>query len=288
MALQMETLPQIPVLTSVSCSFALAVIYVGSLYVWSTKHNRDHPTTIKRRFASVSIVMLIAPLFVYFFSSPELLEREPFPKLLGFRWQGLWQAIVIPYLLTALLYLGPIFVNLQNESFSSYFALDYWRGSVTSIIWIRNHVMAPLSEEFVFRACMMPLILQSFSPMTAVFITPLFFGVAHLHHISERLALGVELSTALLIGLFQFTYTTLFGFYSAYLFARTGHCIAPLLVHAFCNHMGLPDVQDLWQQELWRRVLAICLYLAGLAGWIYLLPIATDPALYDNKLFWNV
>ncbi|EDV96441.1 CAAX prenyl protease 2 [Drosophila grimshawi] len=283
-----EALPQIPVLQSVGCSFVLAVIYVGSLYVWNTKHNRDHPTTIKRRFASVSCVMLIAPLFVYFFSSPELLQQEPFPKLLGFRWHGLWQAIVIPYLLTALLYAGPIFVNMQNESWRSYFDVDYWRGSLGNIIWIRNHVMAPLSEEFVFRACMMPLILQSFTPLTAVFITPLFFGVAHLHHIAERLSLGVKLSAALMIGLFQFTYTTLFGFYSAYLFARTGHYIAPLLAHAVCNHMGLPDVQDLWQQDLWRRVVACILYLVGLASWIYLLPIATEPSLYDNKLYWNV
>ncbi|XP_020798092.1 CAAX prenyl protease 2 [Drosophila serrata] len=282
-----DVLPQIPVITSVSCCFVLALLYVGSLYIWNTKHNRDHPTTVKRRFISVSIVMLMAPFFVYFFSSPELLKREPFPKLLGFRLEGLWQAVVIPYALTALLFLGPIFVNMQNESIRSYFDIDYWRGSFSSIIWVRNHVMAPLSEEFVFRACMMPLILQSFSPMVAVFITPLFFGVAHLHHIAERLSLGVELSTALLIGLFQFTYTTLFGFYSAYLFARTGHLVAPFLVHAFCNHMGLPDIQDLWQQDLWRRVLAIFLYVAGFAGWIYLLPLATVPSLYANTLYWK-
>ncbi|EDW18353.1 CAAX prenyl protease 2 [Drosophila mojavensis] len=283
-----ETLQNIPPLISVSSCIVLAIIYVGSLYVWSTKHNRDHPTTIKRRFASVSCVMVIAPLFVYYFSSPQLLEREPFLKLIGFRLEGLWQAVLIPYLLTALLFLGPIFVNMQNESFSSYFNIDYWRGSCSNIIWIRNLVMAPLSEEFVFRACMMPLILQSYPPITAVFITPLFFGVAHLHHIAERLSMGMELSTALLIGVFQFTYTTLFGFYSAYLFARTGHFVAPLLAHALCNHMGLPDVQDLWQQNLWRRVFAIVLYVVGLVGWIFLLPIATEPSLYSNKLYWNV
>ncbi|KAH8378755.1 hypothetical protein KR009_001235 [Drosophila setifemur] len=284
---QMEPLPQIPVVTSVSCCFALAVLYVGSLYIWRTKHNRDHPTTIKRRFASVSVVMLIAPLFVYF-ASPELVSREPFPKLLGLRIEGLWQAIVIPYALTALLFLGPIFVNMQNESIRSYFDIDYWRGSFSSIIWVRNLIMAPLTEEFVFRACMMPLILQSFSPVAAVFITPLFFGVAHLHHTAERLSLGVELSTALLIGLFQFIYTTLFGFYSAFLFARTGHVVAPFLVHAFCNHMGLPDLQDLWQQDLWRRVVAINLYIVGFAGWVLMLPLATDPEIYRNTLYWNV
>ncbi|XP_002062005.3 CAAX prenyl protease 2 [Drosophila willistoni] len=287
---ELEPLPQISIWTSVSCCFAMAILYVGSLYVWGTKHNRDrdHPSTIKRRFASVSVVMGLASLFVYFFSSEELLERENFPVLLGLRWPGLWQAALIPYALTTLLFLGPIYVNIQNESIRSYLDLDYWRGSFNSIIWLRNLVMAPLSEEFVFRACMMPLILQSCSPLVAVFITPLFFGVAHLHHIAERLSLGVKLSTALLIGLFQFSYTTLFGFYSAFLFARTGHLIAPFLVHAFCNHMGLPDLQDLWQQDLWRRIIAIVLYIVGFIGWIFLLPYATAPYLYDNTLYWNV
>lgn len=59
--------------------------------------------------------------------------------------------------------------------------------------------MAPLSEEFVFRACMMPLILQSFSPLASVFITPLFFGVAHVHHIIERLTMGMDFTAALII-----------------------------------------------------------------------------------------
>ena len=39
----------------------------------------------------------------------------------------------------------------------------------------------------------------------------------------------------------QFTYTTLFGAYSSYLFLRTGLLYGPVLAHAFCNCMGLPD-----------------------------------------------
>ncbi|KAJ4437554.1 hypothetical protein ANN_17699 [Periplaneta americana] len=54
----------------------------------------------------------------------------------------------------------------------------YWMSNLTNLIWLRNHVVAPLSEEFTFRACMLPLLLQCFRPMTAVFVCPLFFGVA--------------------------------------------------------------------------------------------------------------
>lgn len=75
----------------------------------------------------------------------------------------------------------------------------YWVNSFQNILWLRNHVIAPLSEEFTFRACMLPLLLQSFEPWSAVLITPLFFGVAHLHHMIERLRTGMELKSVLIV-----------------------------------------------------------------------------------------
>jgi membrane protease YdiL (CAAX protease family) len=38
-------------------------------------------------------------------------------------------------------------------------------------------VIAPLSEEFTFRACMLPLLLQCMSPLSAVLLSPLLFGI---------------------------------------------------------------------------------------------------------------
>lgn len=76
---------------------------------------------------------------------------------------------------------------------------SYWINNVQNILWLRNHVVAPLSEEFTFRACMMPLLLQSFKPLSAVLLTPLFFGVAHLHHMIERLRSGMDFKTAFII-----------------------------------------------------------------------------------------
>lgn len=46
--------------------------------------------------------------------------------------------------------------------------------------------------------------------------------------------------------LFQLTYTTLFGAYATFLYLRTGSLLAVVLVHAFCNWMGLP--------RFWGRV----------------------------------
>lgn len=53
----------------------------------------------------------------------------------------------------------------------------YWIWHLKDLTFLRNHVVAPVAEEFVFRACMLPLLLQCFRPMTVVFVAPLFFGV---------------------------------------------------------------------------------------------------------------
>lgn len=60
----------------------------------------------------------------------------------------------------------------------------FWFTSCQDLIWVRNHIMAPLSEEWVFRACMIPLLLQCLPPLAAVFVGPLLFGVGKydLHH----------------------------------------------------------------------------------------------------------
>lgn len=81
----------------------------------------------------------------------------------------------------------------------------YWIGNARTLIWWRNLVVAPLSEEWTFRACMLPLLLQCFSPTTAIFICPLFFGVAHFHHVVERTKVGMELKSAVILSS-TFTY----------------------------------------------------------------------------------
>ena len=69
----------------------------------------------------------------------------------------------------------------------------FWVNYFQNLLWLRNHVVAPLSEEFTFRACMLPLLLQSFTPMTSIFITPLFFGVGESAETSQKLHLNLVL-----------------------------------------------------------------------------------------------
>jgi len=137
---------------------------------------------------------------VYFFSSDDVLKHSTLWEVLGLRWDGFFAALIFPLLLTMILFLGPISVQLsssvwkvysgasndaassQEQSEQSEFRLKFlepkfWLNHCQNLLWLRNQVVAPLSEEFTFRACMMPLLLQSFTPTTSAFISPLFFGV---------------------------------------------------------------------------------------------------------------
>lgn len=85
-------------------------------------------------------------------------------------------------------------------------------------------------------------------PGRIVFISPLYFGIAHVHHCYEfRLTHpDTPLATSLFRSLFQFGYTTVFGWLATFLYLRTGSLPAVILVHSFCNWCGLP--------RLWGRV----------------------------------
>lgn len=162
-------------------------------------YGRDHPTTVKKRFCSVFMVMLISPAFIYVLLLANTTTSITIWQIMGFRTKGFIIALFVPLLLTATLFLGPICAIIINGVWKLYLEPVYWVDCFKNILWIRNHIVAPLSEEFTFRACMMPLLLQSYRSTTAVLLTPLFFGVAHLHHNIERVRSGMDWKTALIV-----------------------------------------------------------------------------------------
>lgn len=106
-----------------------------------------------------------------------------------------------------------------------------------------------MSEEIIFRSVIISLhLLAKISSARIVFLSPLYFGIAHVHHFYEfRLTHpDTSVSTALLSSVFQFGYTTVFGWWAAFLYLRTGSLLAVILAHSFCNWCGLP--------RLWGRV----------------------------------
>lgn len=71
--------------------------------------------------------------------------------LLGLRAEGLLQAIVKPTLLTASLFAGPLLQLLLTGKAQ--------REAAAPLQTLRNLLVAPVTEEFCFRACMSPLLL---------------------------------------------------------------------------------------------------------------------------------
>lgn len=57
------------------------------------------------------------------------------------------------------------------------------------------------------------------------------------------------LKSAIISSLFQFIYTTVFGWYASYLFVKLGNVTSPIVCHSFCNLMGFPDFSGISHQK---------------------------------------
>jgi prenyl protein peptidase len=136
----------------------------------------------------------------------------------------------------------------------------------------------------LFRSAAIPLLLSAgMSRRAIVFLSPITFGLAHIHHFYEfRITHPhVHVAAAIARSVFQLTYTSLFGAYATFLFLRTGSLLSIVLVHAFCNSMGLPrfwgKVQPYWaggsERELrraslaWTGVYYVLLFAGALTWW---------------------
>jgi len=118
---------------------------------------------------------------------------------------------------------------------------------------------------------MIPILLfGGYSPFWAGFIAPFFFGVAHIHHIFHFIFIDKKpVLMSLVSVLFQFIYTTLFGWYSAFLYIQTNTVLAPFLAHAFCNSMGFPDFGGIKDSSFPKVLLFV--YCFGLVSFLCLL-----------------
>ena len=112
----------------------------------------------------------------------------------------------------------------------------------------RDYVVAPVSEELCFRGCLVTLMQKNGAcgPAAAGALAPVFFGAAHLHHAARlRREGGLTWRAAFARVAFMFAYTTVFGWYACFLYIRTGRLAAPILAHALCNILEVPDFSAL-------------------------------------------
>ena len=286
------------------CS-VLSIAYVSFLYaivpVQIRLLDRDDARQIRWRCLAVLLASMGSILsYRWLFCSP---VNESNGARMGLVFRDILVATGSTMLHTAILYIGPIFSKLvlvhdfvqrSDGAVSivrgaSVFYGNYVRPTFLSIwdpeneserwITLRNLVVAPLTEEVVFRACMVPVLEAALGDRnmttrtlntTVSLMAPLVFGFAHVHHAVLKLRQGQTLSQVLLATTFQFAYTSIFGAYVSYVYLRTRSVTAIVLCHAFCNAMGLPDLSFLSiRSPLYshRRSLATAMAV-GLAGFV--------------------
>ncbi|PHH77590.1 hypothetical protein CDD82_3452 [Ophiocordyceps australis] len=223
------------------------LIYLLPLYALpatrpSPIRSRDAPDSIRARIRAVSASTLICSLTTFFILRHTDLPSSPL-RHMGYWPVGLSETANV-LLLTALLFSAPIYESLLIDGWWR----DWVRLDPLGSLWThwptwRNLVAGPITEECLFRAAAVPLLLLAGSETNfVIFVSPLIFGLAHIHHFYEfRLANPqTPLAMAVVRSLVQLTYTSIFGSYATFIFLRTGSILAAISVHILCNTMGLP------------------------------------------------
>ncbi|GAA5914773.1 CAAX prenyl protease [Sporobolomyces salmoneus] len=270
------------------------------------RRDRNHPSVIKSRLIAVSLSSLSSLV-----SIPYVLSKSSFSpstysasipralELLGLvlprNWSETLRLLVYPLGLTASLFAGSLYIQYLEGDLPLQKKGGTWkslRGRFDSWRGIRNFVIAPLTEELTFRSCIVGIsFLGGWNRRQLVFLTPLWFGLAHVHHAYENWLAGGKTKKALLqsilVSTFQFAYTTLFGWYATFLFLRTGSIIPPVLVHSFCNAMGLPPLGWALQVYPERKISLWTTYFLGIGGFVYGLWRWTEPALFGGSVYWR-
>ncbi|KAI8333331.1 hypothetical protein BC941DRAFT_434431 [Chlamydoabsidia padenii] len=267
---------------NITCvSFIL--LYIVGFYVFEHSRNnglklsRQHPTVIKSRMKAVALSCLVISallcLILSYYLGKDSIQTAV--TLLGLKITlhplHLWCQLVNPLLLTMILFLGPLSLLYFDQLLPGQNGFDMKRDVYqvfNSLHGQRNYVFAPLTEEYVFRSCMIAILSQAqHSYSYLIFVTPLYFGLAHLHHgweVYHQLGCTRQaLKTATLSSVFQFAYTTLFGWYVSFLFLRTGSVWPCVLCHSFCNMMGFPDVGDIPHRPYRQRQVIWACFIAG-------------------------
>ncbi|KAJ6747130.1 PROTEASE U48 CAAX PRENYL PROTEASE RCE1 [Salix koriyanagi] len=248
----------------VACA-TMAFLYVAILYAPTLILRLPAPSSIKefmiRRFICAAISSFISLVLCAFLLPLRKREATYLLGVYGIRLDHFWQAVVFPLSLTSLITF--LLGCLQLPPMS-------WLGVI--MLWL------PLTEELVFRACMIPLLLcGGFEIYVVILLCPILFSLAHLNHWMEIYGRqNYSLLKAFMVVGLQLGYTVIFGSYASFLFIRTGHLVAPIVAHIFCNFMGLPML-------FVRRTGMVSLaFIAGAVAFICLLCPISQPHLYND------
>ncbi|KAK2462514.1 hypothetical protein APHAL10511_005484 [Amanita phalloides] len=263
--------------------------FVGSLYVskrtrlaFREHHERwrDDHTVIRARLVACTVSTTICVFTVAWVHSRVLGSQNGLLETakatahrLGLTIHPSWTSLT-SLLITPLLFTGPLYAMYISATLPFMYHWSFHLDVVDKFFtWqgIRNYIVAPITEEIVFRACVLAVYdLAGASRRGMTLFTPLSFGLAHVHHAWETFNKYGRTSNAakraVVNSLVQLTYTTLFGAYCAYLFLRTGSIFPPISAHAFCNVMGLPELRREMGMFPSRKYMIVVMYLVGVTA----------------------
>ncbi|KAG4303028.1 hypothetical protein PCANB_000636 [Pneumocystis canis] len=266
--------------------FIYAFLYVFILYLPSTNVNlvsRNTPTTIRKRLKAISCLCVLCGLTTTWVTQPSYTKfLQHFLFILGI-WPCKGWDIIRPLILVLCLFLGPFIkkIALTRRPFilhPSTMLLSFSNHKNCYWIGLRNYLAGPFSEEFVFRSCMIPLLYQV-STWRIIMSASLLFGIAHIHHLYEYyLSHPNDLKSGFFIYFFQLFYTTIFGGFASYLYLCTQNLWSIVIVHAFCNWMGFPQLYGPIDASRSKTVIYYTTLLLGVIGFIIFFKQLTQPS----------
>ena len=238
-------------------------LFVGLIYVFplsnSHSHDRNHPTTILQRLISTSSGCLIVAMFLNFFVADDALYRYLWMNIDVNAVYGVGYSLII----TCILFFGPIFTEIVIERRLP-FQFDLTDSDSVVLENLRDLILAPFLEEFMFRGCFLAFCSEArgWSYLQRLWVIPLFFSAAHAHHVISN-------PSKWQITLFQCVYTYIFGVYATFILLVTRSLWAAVFAHMLCNALGLPPFLDhlfLTYKRKPKMLLLIRLaYVVGLA-----------------------
>ncbi|GMI71011.1 ARABIDOPSIS THALIANA FARNESYLATED PROTEIN-CONVERTING ENZYME-2 [Hibiscus trionum] len=283
---------------AVIACIAMTLFYVATLYAPTLILRLPPPQSFNifmtRRFICAAVSSVASVIICALLLPIRSGETSYLFGVYGIRSDHIWQAVFFPLFLTSLTYAGSLmllaskWMEHRNQDRrpllccikSTLLRFPSQMSSVASdVLFWRNLVVAPLTEELVFRACMIPLLLcGGFKAYDVIFLCPTFFSLAHLNHMAEIYSHhNYSLREASMIVGLQLGYTLVFGSYASFLFIRTGTLASPLFAHVFCNYMGLPVL------FVQRKGLVSVAFVAGTLYFAWLLFPLTRPDLYNER-----
>mmetsp|Transcript_24013 Transcript_24013/g.77117 ORF Transcript_24013/g.77117 Transcript_24013/m.77117 type:complete len:284 (-) Transcript_24013:2835-3686(-) len=235
---------------------------------------RNHDPKIKYRIATSTASTVIC-------SAVAMMTTSTFS---GANFPGSLFAAALGCALVWIIYSGHVFAIFFTPlapGFEEPFELPFWQV-------VRNLIAAPITEELVFRGAIISVLVEGHYPLWfLIWGSPLFFGLAHLHHAIQHVQDGYSARQAAITVVFQLVYTTIFGAFAAFLYLRTGHIAAAIAAHSMCNYFGFPCTAWITARRhtVRDKILLSLFYIAGLIAFAELLFPLTRPKMFRNSIW---